>query len=338
MTIQNYIEENKKLVSIQFILIFVMFILTLVLKVELMSSLIILILLIVINLIQIKLTIVNSNRQIEKSLTLLKEEASDLSNVEMSNLSVSNVHIFDEISKIIDQEHKKNEELEVLIRGLHDNELNLEVEKKEYQEMVEGFIALVNDELIEIENNNFLMVEDKVRMVKIKDNLSRVMILGQIDRISKIVQPQEEEIKDLIDQVAIFVEDNNRNNSLTITNEVKPTKVKVDLAWFNLALNEVINNSLDYRRHQNAIIKFYSEENPGQYTLCISDNGAGIDEHILKNVFNKRNADLIGLKTEDFTQGNGLFIVKKICDSMNVKVKIESKPNQGTLVKFIFQV
>ena len=155
-----------------------------------------------------------------------------------------------------------------------------------------------------------------------------------------------------------------------ITGETLKYSKKPGGSFSQINLTEVIDNSLDMlrpvaKKRDIAIIKKYTSEeniwiegnfvqleqvfnnlignaldalNPGgkvtidivsdidSYEVSVSDNGCGIKPEILKNIF----LPFFTTKSEEEGTGLGLYIVKNICNSHDIKLRCESEIENGT--------
>ena len=112
--------------------------------------------------------------------------------------------------------------------------------------------------------------------------------------------------------------------------------VMTDSKWMEFVLNQLISNSIKYRKMQGqAKISFYAEEMKDQTVLHIKDNGRGIVDSDIRRVFQKAYTGENGRKRAKST-GMGLYIAKKLCDSLGHAIEIESTVNEGTDVKITF--
>ena len=97
----------------------------------------------------------------------------------------------------------------------------------------------------------------------------------------------------------------------------------------------LISNSVKYRRPKiGTIIEIKSHLVNNQIELTFSDNGMGIDL--------SRNGDQVfGLYKRFHThiegKGMGLFMVKTQVENLGGAISINSKPNEGTIFKIVFE-
>ena len=114
--------------------------------------------------------------------------------------------------------------------------------------------------------------------------------------------------------------------------------VYTDSKWCIFIFNKIIQNSIKYSKNDDKNIEIYSEEKKDSVTLWIKDNGIGIKEKDISRVFEKgftgENGRLIGKKST----GIGLYLCKKLCDKLDLEIKLDSREGEGTTVKIIFPV
>ena len=94
-------------------------------------------------------------------------------------------------------------------------------------------------------------------------------------------------------------------------------------------LNNIISNAIRYRNGKDPVIKVDIVINEHLATLSIQDNGKGIDNDHLPNIYK-----MFYRATDDGAgSGLGLYIVKEAIDKLNGQIQIESEVGKGTLVK-----
>ncbi len=90
---------------------------------------------------------------------------------------------------------------------------------------------------------------------------------------------------------------------------------------FTRIIDNILSNSCKYNNDKNPMIKIDIKNS----TINIKDNGIGIkDSSKVFDRFYKENERGLGI---------GMNIVKKLCDELNIKIVVNSKINQGTVVK-----
>lgn len=102
--------------------------------------------------------------------------------------------------------------------------------------------------------------------------------------------------------------------------------ILTDEKWLLFVLEQILSNSLKYTRQGS--IKIYIHEN----NLCIEDSGIGISADELPRIFQKGYTGTIG-RLDKKASGIGLYLCKKICDSLNHDIRVKSTVDVGTIVK-----
>ena len=95
-------------------------------------------------------------------------------------------------------------------------------------------------------------------------------------------------------------------------------------------LNNIISNAIRYRNGKDPVIKVDVTINENLASVAIQDNGKGIDEEHLPNIYK-----MFYRATDDGAgSGLGLYIVKEAVDKLNGQIDIQSEVGKGTLVRF----
>ena len=147
---------------------------------------------------------------------------------------------------------------------------------------------------------------------------------------------KEVSLSKIINAIALKNKDDLLENNIEFIVKAKEEKVLTDEKWLEFILNQIINNSIKYKRNiKNPKIEIAVEENSTQVTLTITDNGIGIHQNDLPKVFNKSFTGTNGRKTSKST-GLGLYITKNLLKKLGHKVEIESSVNKYTKVTITF--
>lgn len=111
--------------------------------------------------------------------------------------------------------------------------------------------------------------------------------------------------------------------------------LKAEPSMLTIMLNNLLSNAITYTNFGGAItLSIVKIKN--KPVIRIDDNGIGMDEEGVKNVFNRfyrieesrnRNANGVGL---------GLSIVQKLAELQSISLDVKSAPKQGTTVTLLF--
>ncbi len=120
----------------------------------------------------------------------------------------------------------------------------------------------------------------------------------------------------------IFIE-----KKIKLSYESIEDEVLTDEKWLSFVIEQILSNSLKYTKEEGCIkIYMYQKD-----ILCIEDNGIGIAKDDLPRIFEKGYTGYNG-REERNASGIGLFLCKKICDELNIKISINSEIAKGTKI------
>ena len=115
--------------------------------------------------------------------------------------------------------------------------------------------------------------------------------------------------------------------------------VVTDMKWMEFILDQIINNSIKYRREIDAMIQISTSAENGKTILSIKDNGIGIAESDLPRLFEKSftggNGRLLD-RMEAKSTGMGLYIAKNMCDKLGHEIHVISEEGSYTQVNITF--
>lgn len=138
------------------------------------------------------------------------------------------------------------------------------------------------------------------------------------------------------------------NESLShLKSEILNKKIKIELEfdenkkylvphyYTNLILDNIIGNAIKYSL-DNTTVKVKMYESNDKVVCEIQDQGIGINQEDLKNIYNSFfRSDALNHKNIS-GNGLGLSIVKKCADAISAEINIESTLGKGTKVTVIF--
>jgi PAS domain S-box-containing protein len=161
-----------------------------------------------------------------------------------------------------------------------------------------------------------------VNKVETMDHLIEVILTyAKIDKIDNAVEKVN--LQDVLENILniIYLPD---HINVTIKKELpilKAHRFRMQQLFQNLISNAVnsINKSM-------GIIEIDYTEDSNEYIFSIKDNGVGISKEKQELIFNKFQS----FSKSDKSSGLGLSIVRKIIDTYNGKISIESEPEKGT--------
>lgn len=112
--------------------------------------------------------------------------------------------------------------------------------------------------------------------------------------------------------------------------ESQDVECEIDPILFQRALDNIVINALKYSGDTSTVVISLNTEPNGKPTIVISDNGKGMTNVEIENLFTRY---FRGANTDQIEgSGLGMSIAKNIIEAHNGTISVESKPGLGTTV------
>ena len=232
------------------------------------------------------------------------------------------------------------EVLEESNRAMHEHVNEYKILQREYREYIEAWVHEIKTPIavtkLVAENSQGktkTIIENETK--KIEGYVEQVLYYSRSTDVSKDYIIKEFEIKETLKKVIR----NNRyeliNGGFQIHIEGVKGKVITDEKWMEFIINQIIVNSIKYKKEVDSKIKAYTKFEDNRLILTIEDNGIGIIHKDIEKVFQKGftgyNGRIFGKST-----GIGLYLCKKLCLKLGLNITLSSKYEEGTRVNIIF--
>lgn len=210
----------------------------------------------------------------------------------------------------------------------------------DYKEFIEIWIHEVkipiSSLVLKCHNNKSKYSDDILTIVRRLDNyIDQILYYIRSEETEKDFIISEVNLKEIIKDVALKNKDDLLINDINLSVDTKNLKVYTDSKWLLYIINQIINNSIKYKRKNNSIIKITTKEDNNKIILEIYDNGIGIPKKDIKKVCNKSFTGTNG-RNKTKSTGMGLYIINNLIIKLGHKLIIESKENVYTKVSIIF--
>lgn len=220
------------------------------------------------------------------------------------------------------------------------NQYNLSItDFKEYVEMWIHEVKIPIASLILLTHNNPDKIDKRyIEQIRKLDNyIDQILYYVRSENVEKDYIIKEKKLQEIIKNVALKNKDDLLENNVRLEVDIHNEKVLTDSKWLEFILNQVINNSIKYKKNDTteSYIKIISKEEKDKIYLNIYDNGVGIPESDISRVFDKSFTGENG-RTRAKSTGMGLYIAKKLCDKLGHKIIIESKIQEYTNITIVF--
>ena len=179
-----------------------------------------------------------------------------------------------------------------------------------------------------------LNIVNKLNVIKITINqIDR--LIEEIYKLSTIENIDERfsniNLFDLLNDAIEEFEQEISQKNIVININSKLPKINCDILLMKQVFINIIGNSIKYMENNNPVIEINSNSNNHYHEITISDNGQGVDEESLQNIFNlfvrgKNSIDKNGV-------GAGLAIAKKIIAKHHGEIHaIKNLPSGLTII------
>ena len=232
-------------------------------------------------------------------------------------------------------------ELYGINKSMLENIKNYEISMNDFKDYIEMWIHEVKIPLssliLMIHNNKNNISSKMVDQVNRLDNyVDQVLFYVRAENAEKDYLIKKTELNKVINKIALKNKDYILENNICFSVLNCEKKVLTDSKWLEFIIDQIINNSIKYKRDiASSFIKIYTEENNEEIRLIIYDNGIGIDAKDLPRVFDKTYTGTNG-RLKSKSTGMGLYIAKNLCEKLGHKIAIESKVNEYTKVIITF--
>lgn len=183
----------------------------------------------------------------------------------------------------------------------------------------------------------------KPRLKKIKNDIDSIVsastnLLQWAKHQSQKVEiyPIQLCLIDIVSEVAEFYNSSLSNKNIRLTIQISPQiNVHFDRDQLGIVLRNLISNAIKFSQKDGEII-LKAAKNEGHILLDIKDEGIGIPEHILNNLFDlSTKTTRLGTSNEKGT-GLGMLLVREFVETNKAKLKIISKEGAGTQISLEF--
>lgn len=205
------------------------------------------------------------------------------------------------------------------IISIYSRTLSKQVQDKEVQESLKSIeftsnsLALLASQILDFSKNEHKKAELNKTFFNLKD-----------------------ELDEILKALSNFVENN--GNRLSVENGItQNTMVYTDAVKIHQLFYNIVGNANKFTKEGSICIKLALEETAGntlRFAVEIKDDGAGINEEDLKNIFKSYEQGAVLSNVKNLGAGLGLNLCKEIVELFNGKIKVSSKKNTGTMVSF----
>ena len=213
--------------------------------------------------------------------------------------------------------------------------------QQDYKDYIELWIhevklPIATSKLIIENNKNEVTKNIEEELDQIENYVEQALYYARSSTVEKDYYINKCILKDIVNTAILKNKSNLILNKINIELENLDLQVYTDSKWCIFILNQIIQNSIKYKKDGNSILQINAKENKENVVLNIKDNGIGIKQEELEKVFEKGFTGTNGRIDGKKSTGMGLYLCKKLCEKLGLSIEIESKKDEYTQVKIIF--
>lgn len=221
-------------------------------------------------------------------------------------------------------------------KSMNDEISKITEEKQEYQEYVESFAHEIKIPIgaLSLTFDNTKNYTLKKETDKIFQLVEQMLYYARSGNTEKDFFIKQLHLEDVIHHVILKFRRSLMESKTIINIHDIDYIIYTDEKWLMFILSQIVQNSIKYFDKQENRLTIYSQDNGTNILLMIEDNGCGIKESDLSRVFEKGFTGSNRTKTN--ATGMGLYLSKKLCDRLGLKLNIASEEKEYTKLTLTF--
>lgn len=222
--------------------------------------------------------------------------------------------------------------LDEVNKNEHDLISNLKNKQEDFKEYIELWIHEVKLPLASLTLINRKDKNTLRELKRIEDDVEQILYYVRCENANNDYLIKEWNLDTIIKNVAL----RNKDDLLALGIDFKVDncnlKVLTDSKWLEFIINQIVSNSIKYKKDKDACLEISGEDSDDFVTITISDNGKGISKSDLPRVFSKTFTGNNGRVNSSKSTGMGLYLCKELCNKLGHKIEIDSKVDEYTKV------
>ena len=216
---------------------------------------------------------------------------------------------------------------------------NINIQKRsinEFKDYIEMWIHEVKlpiaSMVLKCHNHKEVNSNELLSIIRRLDNdIDQILYYMRSEITEKDFIISEVSLKDIVRSVSLKNKDDLLENKIELEVNVDNECVYTDKKWMEFILNQIISNSIKYKKEKDSFIKITSNVSEDKVNLIVYDNGIGISKGDIKRVFDKSFTGKNG-RDKIKSTGMGLYVVKNLCSKLGHNIYIESALDEYTKV------
>ncbi len=181
--------------------------------------------------------------------------------------------------------------------------------------------------------HNHPEIDEKMvaELKRVDDYIENVLYYARSENAGKDYVIKRVSLRKIFGSVAMRNRESLQLSGASIEAANLDVDVMSDEKWVEYILGQLMANSLKYAaKERPLVLNVYTELSENHVVLHFKDNGIGIPANDLPYIFEKTFTGENGRKETTKSTGMGLYIVKKMCNHLNIGIQVISSVNEYT--------
>ena len=231
--------------------------------------------------------------------------------------------------------------IEAIDKSMLENVNKYKYMTEDYKEYIELWIHEIKIPIaaskMVIENNkNEVTKSIDEELNKVENYIEQALFYARSNTVEKDYYIRKVVLKEIVNE---SIKKNKRSliqEKISINIHNLDIEVNTDNKWIVFILNQIIQNSIKYRKKEKSIIEIYANQGKENVILYVKDNGIGIRQGEITRVFEKGFTGTNGRLSNKKSTGIGLYLCKKLCNKLGIGIELNSVQNEGTEIRLVF--
>ena len=231
--------------------------------------------------------------------------------------------------------------LEQIDKSMLENVNKYKYMTEDYKEYIELWIheikiPIATSKMVIENNKNAITKSIDEELDKVENYIEQALFYARSNTVEKDYYIRKVVLKEIINESIKKNKSSLIQEKISIDIHDLDIEVNTDNKWIVFILNQIIQNSIKYRKKENSVIEIYANQGKENVILYIKDNGIGIKQGEITRVFEKGFTGTNGRLSNKKSTGIGLYLCKKLCNKLGIGIELNSVQNEGTAVMLIF--
>ena len=231
--------------------------------------------------------------------------------------------------------------LEQIDKSMLENVNKYKYMTEDYKEYIELWIheikiPIATSKMVIENNKNAITKSIDEELDKVENYIEQALFYARSNTVEKDYYIRKVVLKEIINESIKKNKSSLIQEKISIDIHDLEIEVNTDNKWIVFILNQIIQNSIKYRKKENSVIEIYANQGKENVILYIKDNGIGIKQGEITRVFEKGFTGTNGRLSNKKSTGIGLYLCKKLCNKLGIGIELNSVQNEGTEVKLVF--